>query len=422
MSNDRESHIIIVGAGIGGCTLALALHKVGVRCRLVEAAAELKPLGVGINLLPHAVRDLADLGLEQRLAGKGIPTKEYCFYTRLGQLVYNEPRGRFAGYEWPQISIHRGDLHGILLDAVRERLGPEAIALGRKCIGVEQDADRAIVHLVDPDGAPLPDITGIAAISCDGVHSVARANMHPKEAVPRYEGTTQYRGVTRWKPFLTGASMAYLGTHETGKLIVYPIRDNIDAEGRQLVNWVIEVVRPNDQLLRDWNRKSSVQEFIHHFEHCSFDWLDIPALLRANDAVYEYPMMDQEPLPSWTQGRITLLGDAAHPMMPRGSNGAAQAIIDATTLAGLLAANTDPLAALKEYEARRLKATADVVLANRAMSPDAIIRVVEERTKGKPFRNIEDVISREELVQWQERYREIAGFAARDLKKPGALA
>ncbi|MBX9842215.1 MAG: flavin-dependent oxidoreductase [Xanthobacteraceae bacterium] len=422
MSKGQPVQVIIVGAGIGGCALALALHKVGVPCRLVEAAPELKPLGVGINLLPHAVRDLASLGLEPQLAGKGVPTREYCFYTRLGQLVYREPRGRFAGYDWPQISIHRGDLHGVLLDAVRERLGSDAIAHGHKCVGIEQDANGAIVHLADPAGARLPDIRGTVAISCDGVHSVLRASMHPNEAVPRYEGTTQYRGVTRWKPFLTGASMAYLGTHETGKLVIYPIRDNIDAEGRQLVNWVIEVVRPNDQLLRDWNRKSRVEEFIDHFRHCAFDWLDIPALLRANDAVYEYPMMDQEPLPYWTQGRITLLGDAAHPMMPRGSNGAAQAIIDATTLAGLLAAQADPLAALKEYEAKRLKATANVVLANRGISPDAIIRVVEERTKGKPFKNIEDVISREELVQWQERYREIAGFAARDLKKPGALA
>jgi 2-polyprenyl-6-methoxyphenol hydroxylase-like FAD-dependent oxidoreductase len=421
MPKTSDLKVIIVGAGIGGCALALALHKVGIQCRLLEAASELKPLGVGINLLPHAVRGLASLGLDRLLAGRGVPTQEYCFYTRLGQLIYQEPRGEFAGYDWPQISIHRGDLHGVLIEAVRERLGRGAISLGHKCVGIEQDADRATVHLTDSSGAVLPDVSGTVAIACDGVHSVARARMHPREAVPRYEGTTQYRGVTRWRPFLTGASMAYLGTHEAGKLIVYPIRDNIDSEGRQLVNWVIEIARPNDQLLRDWNRKSRVEEFIEHFEHCSFEWLDIPALLRANDAVYEYPMMDQEPLPYWTQGRITLLGDAAHPMMPRGSNGAAQAIIDAMTLAGMLAADADPLAALKQYESKRLTATANVVLANRGMSPDAIIRVVEERTKGRPFKNIEDVISREELVRWQERYREIAGFAANDLRKPPAL-
>lgn len=415
MSKDKDLSVAIVGAGIGGCVLALALHEVGVRSRLFESASEIKPLGVGLNLLPHAVRDLAQLGLEDQLAGKGVLTQELCFYTSLGQRIYSEPRGKAAGYEWPQISIHRGGLHTVLIDAVRARLGPDAIALGHKCVGVEQDADGAVVHLTDPAGAALPDARGSVAICCDGIHSVARAAMHPAEAVTRYEGTTQYRGVTRWKPFLSGASMVYLGTKESGKLIIYPIRDAIDDEGRQLINWVIEVVRPADQLLRDWNRKSRVEEFIRHFEQCSFDWLDIPAVLRANDAVYEYPMVDQDPLPFWTQDRITLLGDAAHPMMPRGSNGAAQAIIDATTLAKLLASGHDQIEALKEYEALRLKATANVVLANRGMAPDGIISVVEERAQGKRFKNIEDVISREELKGWQDRYRDIAGFAVENM-------
>jgi 2-polyprenyl-6-methoxyphenol hydroxylase-like FAD-dependent oxidoreductase len=417
MSKQQRPDVVIIGAGVGGLSLALALHRAGVRCRIFEAAPELKPLGVGLNLLPHAVRELAGFGLLDRLRAKGIETGEYCFYTRRGQLVYREPRGRFAGYDWPQVSIHRGDLHGVLLAAVHERLGPPAIALGHKCVAVEQDAEAAIVRFADPvTGTPLPAVRGTVAIACDGVHSAARAQMHPTEAVPRYEGTTQYRGVTRWKPFLSGASMAYLGTYETGKLIIYPIRDRIDAEGRQLINWVIEVARPDDQLLRDWNRRSQVEEFIDHFAHCRFDWLDIPAVLRAAEAVFEYPMVDQNPLAFWTTGRITLLGDAAHPMMPRGSNGAAQAIIDAMTLAAALAAEADPLAALKAYEAKRLEATANVVLANREIAPDAILRVVEERTGGAPFARIEDVISQEELVAWQERYRRVAGFKAEDLR------
>jgi 5-methylphenazine-1-carboxylate 1-monooxygenase len=420
MANDRE--VIIIGAGIGGLSLALALHQAGVPLRIYEAAPELKALGVGLNLLPHAIKALTGLGLQQKLSAKGIETGEYCFYTRHGQLIYREPRGRAAGYDWPQISIHRGDLHAVLLDAVKERLGPNAVVLGHKCVGLQQDAAGATVHFVDPNGVALPPTRGAVAIACDGVHSAARRQFHPAEAVPRYEGTTQYRGTTRWKPFLTGASMAYLGTYETGKLIIYPIRNDIDAAGRQLINWVIEVSRPNDRLLRDWNRKSRVEEFIGSFAHCRYDWLDIPAVLRANDAVYEYPMVDQDPLPFWTAGRITLLGDAAHPMMPRGSNGAAQAIIDATTLAALLAGGTDWPAALAEYEAMRLQATANVVLANRGIAPDAIIRVVEERTGGKPFERIEDVISREELVQWQERYRKVAGFAADDLKGRAARA
>jgi 2-polyprenyl-6-methoxyphenol hydroxylase-like FAD-dependent oxidoreductase len=414
MADDQD--VIIIGAGIGGLTLALALHKVGVRFRIFEAARDIKPLGVGLNLLPHAVRELAQLGLQQRLAAKGVQTQEYCFYTRNGQLVYREPRGRFADYDWPQISIHRGDLHATLVAAVTERAGPDAIALGHKCIDVEQDGDAAIVRFLDAaTTAERPPVRGTVAIACDGVHSVARALMHPAEAVPRYEGTTQYRGVTPWKPFLSGASMTYFGTYESGKLIIYPIRDKIDSEGRQLINWVIEVSRPNDQLLRDWNRRSRVEEFIGHFDGCSFDWLDIPAVLRAAEEVYEYPMMDQEPLAFWTAGRITLLGDAAHPMMPRGSNGAAQAIIDAATLARILGADNDPVSALKAYEAERLRVTANVVLANRDIAPDAILRVVEERTG-------DDVISRDELVEWQERYRKVAGFSSNDLKASPALA
>jgi 2-polyprenyl-6-methoxyphenol hydroxylase-like FAD-dependent oxidoreductase len=420
MANDRV--IIIIGAGIGGLSFALALHQAGVPFRIYEAAAELKPLGVGLNLLPHAIKELTGLGLQAKLLAQGVETGEYCFYTRHGQLIYREPRGRAAGYDWPQISIHRGDLHGTLADAAKERLGAGAVVLGHKCVGLEQDASGVTARFVDPQGVALPPVRGAVAVACDGVHSAARQQFHPAEAVPRYEGTTQYRGTTRWKPFLTGASMAYLGTYETGKLIIYPIRNDIDAEGRQLINWVIEVSRPNDRLLRDWNRKSRVEEFIGSFEHCTFDWLDIPAVLRAADAVYEYPMVDQDPLPFWTADRITLLGDAAHPMMPRGSNGAAQAIIDATTLAGLLAGGPDWQAALKAYEAKRLQATANVVLANRGIAPDAIIRVVEERTGGRPFARIEDVISREELVQWQERYRKVAGFAADDLKGRAAQA
>lgn len=417
MAQKQDLDVLIIGAGIGGLTLALALHRVGIRCRLYEGAPEFKPLGVGLNLLPHAIRELGELGIVERLVEKGIPTQEYCFYTSRGQHVYSEPRGKFAGYEWPQVSIHRADLHTVLVEAVLDRLGHDAIVFGHRCVAVDQDGDEAIVHFGDAAGAIMKTVRASIAIACDGVHSVARRQFHPEEAKPRYQGTTQYRGATRWKPFLSGASMVYMGTYETGKLITYPIRNNIDGEGRQLINWVIELSRPNEQT-RDWNRESSVEEFIGHFEHARFDWLDIPAMLRAADVILEYPMVDQDPLRFWTAGRITLLGDAAHPMMPRGSNGAAQAIIDANTIAVLLSGGDDPLAALKEYESKRLKATGDVVIANRSQAPDAILRVVEERTGGKRFDHINDVISQTELVAWQDRYRKLAGFSAEDLQSP----
>lgn len=413
-----QDEVVIIGAGIGGLTLALALHSHGVPFRIYEAVAEIKPLGVGLNLLPHAMCELASLGMEEVLRRKGIETKEYCFFTQHGQLVQQEPRGLFAGYEWPQIAIHRGDLQLSLLEAVRERAGPESVVTSHRCVGVDQDADGAVVHFVDGvTGEPLPSVRGRVAVACDGVNSVVRVQMHPKEAVPRYEGTLQYRGTTRWKPYLTGATHFYMGTNETGKLVMYPIRDNIDGQGTQLINWVIEVVRPAEQLHRDWNRRAEVEDFISHFEHASFDWLDIPALMRAADAVYEYPMIDQDPLPFWSKGRITLLGDAAHPMMPRGSNGSAHAILDAVTLARLLAETPDPVQALHAYETQRLPASSEVVLANRHIAPDAILRVVQERTGGKPFARIEDVISAQELEQWQERYKKVAGFAKDDLSR-----
>ncbi len=413
MAGSYQHDVVIVGAGIGGLALALALHRQGIAVRIYEAAREMRALGVGLNLLPHAVRELAELGLEAKLVSAGIPTREYVFYTRAGQLVYSEPRGKQAGYGWPQISIHRGDLHAILLQAVIDRMGADTVALDHKCIGVAQDEDHAIARF-----AGKPEARGTVLVACDGIHSVARSAMHPNGSALRYEGTTQYRGVTKWPPFLGGASMAYLGTNRHGKLVMYPIRNDIDCHGNQLINWVIEVQRPTEHLTRDWTRKARVEDFIEGFEKCRFDWLDVPAMLRAAEEVYEYPMVDQEPLPFWTQGRMTLLGDAAHPMMPRGSNGAAQAIIDATALAAALAASADPRPALKHYETQRLAATSGVVIANRSISPDAILNVIEERTGGKVFERIEDVISREELIDWQERYKAVAGFAARDLQRP----
>ena len=380
---------------------------------MYEATPKILPLGVGLNLLPHAMGVLNGLGLESALLGKGIETKEYCFFTRHGQFVQREPRGRFAGYDRPQISIHRADLHITLLTAVQQRLGESAVALDHRCMDIEQDAHGVTVSFIESGGAARPPVRGALAIACDGVHSVARQKFHSEEARARYEGTTQYRGTSRWSPFLTGATMIYMGTIEFGKLVMYPIRNDVDAAGNQLVNWVIEIARPVDQLLRDWNRRSDVKEFIRHFEHARFPWLDVAAVLEATDAVYEYPMMDQEPLSSWTTGRVTLLGDAAHPMMPRGSNGAAQAILDAATLSDVLMRSESKTAALIEYERVRIESTGQVVRANRTMAPDAILEVIEQRTGGRPFAQISDVISEHELQEWQERYRRIAGFAAK---------
>jgi 2-polyprenyl-6-methoxyphenol hydroxylase-like FAD-dependent oxidoreductase len=410
--------VIIVGAGIGGLTLALCLQRAGIGCRLFEAVPEFKPLGVGINLLPHATQILGGLGLIDGLLERGIETRELCFYTRHGQRVCSEPRGRHAGYPWPQISIHRADLHEALLAAVHKRIGREAVALGWRCAGFSQAGEQAHAHFVDPAGRPLPDVAGDVLIGCDGIHSVIRQQIHPVEPPPIDHATTSYRGVTRWKPFLTGASMAYVGTYNTGKLVMYPIRDNIDREGRQLINWVIELLKPNDHV-RDWNRRVPVEECVRPFEDWHFDWLDVPGMLRAADEVLQYPLLDQNPLPFWRDGLVSVLGDAAHPMLPRGSNGAAQAIVDAHVLARLFAETADVAAALDRYEAQRRPATAGVVLSNRDRSPDAILRVVEERTGGRPFARISDVMSPEEIDAWHESYKRTAGFHRDSLQRAG---
>lgn len=410
--------VAIVGGGIGGLTFALNLHKRGVPFRVFDAVPVFRPLGVGLNLLPHAMASLAGLGVLDELMARGVETLEYRFYTKNGQLVHTDPRGKAAGYEVPQCSLHRGDLHEVLVRALLDRAGPDAIVMGHRATGVSQDDGAGIVHFADSaDGRPLADARAAVVVACDGVHSVVRSQFHPDEAVPRYEGTMNYRGVTRWKPFLTGATMIYMGTVETGKLIVYPIRNDIDGHGTQLINWVIELERPDAHLVRDWNRASDIADFIGHFENCSFDFLDVPAMIRAADRVFEYPMCDQDMLPYWTKDRVTLLGDAAHPMMPRGSNGAAQAIIDGETLADLLATSDDWPAALKTYDDLRRETVNAVVTANRSMAPDAILRVVEERTAGRPFVDIDDVIPREERIAWQDRYKTRVGFAPEQLAK-----
>ncbi|MGH8797998.1 MAG: flavin-dependent oxidoreductase [Caldimonas sp.] len=403
-------NVLIVGAGVGGLTLALALQRAGIVARVFEASSELRPLGVGINVLPHASRELGRLGLGAELTRHAVLTRAAAFYNRFGQLIYREPLGRDAGYDSPQYSIHRGDLQRVLLDAFVERAGAAQLATGWRCTGFEQDESGATVAFADArSGAALPAQRADVVIACDGLHSAIRKRLHPHEGEPRYSGINMWRGVTRCKPFLGGATMVRAGWFSHGKMVIYPIRDDVDGAGTQLVNWVAELQTAQHRE-RDWTRPGALADFIGAFEDWHFDWLDVPALIRGADAVLEFPMVDQDPLPWWTQGRVTLLGDAAHPMVPRGSNGAGQAILDARCLADLLASGIDPAAALKAYEAQRLAATTQVVLTNRSNPPDAIIREVLERSGDRPFERIEDIISHAELARMSERYKQVSGF------------
>jgi len=413
--SENARDVLIIGGGVTGLTLALSLHEAGIPCRVYEAAPELKWLGVGINLLPHAVRELTELGLAELLERHAVLTREMCFYNRFGQFVYKEPRGRYAGYDWPQFSIHRGDLHRVLVEEVRERVGADAIALGHRCEAVEQDAEGVTVRFVDR--APA---RGAVAIACDGIHSAVRRQLYPGEGSPVYTGINMWRGVTRWPPYLSGESFVQCGWLDVGKIVVYPIGNGLDAQGRQLINWTAEFRSPRN-VQADWNLNGRLDDFLPTFESFRFEWLDVAEMLRNAEVVLEYPMVDRDPLSRWTHGRVTLAGDAAHPMVPRGANGAAQGILDARTLAGCLARERDPVAALKAYEDARLKAANEVVLASRSISPDTILRLVHERTGDKPFGRVEDVVSGDELAALMEKYKRVAGFEREALKSRASL-
>ena len=402
--------VLIIGAGIGGLTLGLMLHRAGIACRVFEAAPELKAVGVGINMLPHASRELCALGLEEALAKVAVTTKEYCFYNRFGQYIYSEPAGRFAGYDVPQFSIHRGDLQMVLLEAFRARAGGDRIITNSHCLGVAQDESGVTVDFCDgPGGKNRFSVRGRVAVACDGINSVFRKQFYPAEGEPRYSGVNMWRGVTRWKPMLSGASLVRAGWLSHGKMVIYPIRAAAD-DGLQLINWVAEIETPIYRK-RDWDRRGSLDDFIGAFADWHFDWLDVPAFIRGADLVLEFPMVDQDPLPRWSFGRVRLLGDAAHPMVPRGSNGAGQAILDARALTTALSAHDHPVAALAAYEMQRLEATSRIVLTNRTNPPDAILREVYVRTKDRPFADIDDVISKEELIALSDSYKRIAGYS-----------
>ena len=393
--------ILIIGGGIGGLTLALSLHAHGIPCQVYEAAKTIKPLGVGINMLPHAVRVLTALGLESGLMERGVEAREFSFFNRHGQFIFAEPCGRFAGYDHRHFSIHRVDLHDVLLAAVRDRLGVDAVQMGHRCAGVEQDAEGVTIRFAD-----APPASGTIAIGADGFHSAIRRQYYPDEEM-QFGGINMWRGVTRRAPFLSGASVVRVGTVADAKMTIYPIRQFDD--GTQLVNWVVEQQRDNFRL-NDWATSGRIEDFISPHRDWTFDWLDVPAMIKNAAYIYEYPMVDRDPLARWTFGRVTLLGDAAHPMYPRGGNGGAQSILDAETLAGLLAGANTPMTAVQAYEDERREVTGRIVLTNRDQPPDYIIEIVDRLTRGAPFDRIEDVIDPAELAAISNRYKDIAGY------------
>ncbi|MPS25262.1 flavin-dependent oxidoreductase [Pigmentiphaga sp.] len=406
---NKETEVIIIGAGTGGLVLALSLHQIGVACRVYEAVSDIQAIGAGINLLPHAVRELDELDLVPELDRVGIRTKDASYYNHHGQFIYRELAGEAAGYDWPQFSIHRGDVQQVLLKAVRDRLGQDAVVTGHRCVGVEQDGDGATAYFTGPQGQDLAPARARIVVGCDGIKSAVRRQFLPDEGEPVYAGITIWRGVTPFKPFLSGADTIRAGWMSVGKLMVYPIREQVDADGNQLLNFVASLERPKPERY-DWNRFARHEDFVDAYMSWTFDWLDVPALLLKAEPILMFPMVDRDPVSTWTFGRVTLLGDAAHPMYPRGSNGAGQAILDARYMAGCFKRKGVTVEALREYDEVRVAATAKVVRMNRAAPPDTILRVVYERTQGKPFNKIDDVISQAELKEISEQYKRAAGF------------
>jgi 2-polyprenyl-6-methoxyphenol hydroxylase-like FAD-dependent oxidoreductase len=402
-------NIAIVGGGIAGLSFALGLHKRGIDCDVFEAVTDIKEIGVGITLLPHAMRELAELGLQDALEAVGIENLESVFYTQHGQYVYKEARGRHAGYTLPEIGIHRGKLHRILFDAAVSRLGADKVHTGMRCSAFSQNDNGVEIEFSNAHTQTSLKVQAQIAVACDGVNSVVRAQMHPQDALC-FAGINTWRGVTVHPPILTAKSYLRIGTVEVGKMVIYPIIDNVDGKGNQLINWVAELQKPN-AAMNDWNRPGDPAVCAEIFKDWTFDFLNVPELILKADKVFEYPMVDKNALPFWTQGRVTLMGDAAHPMYPRGSNGSAQALIDARTLADQLAQHTDPKEALKAYEVLRLAPTAKVVETNRNVPPDFIIMKAQELSGGKPFRHIDDLITQDELRQISDHYKTVAGFA-----------
>jgi 5-methylphenazine-1-carboxylate 1-monooxygenase len=407
--------IAIVGGGICGLSLALNLHARGIPCRVYEAAPQFKELGVGITLLPHGMREFTALGLGDQLLRAGIENAESCFFNRFGQLIYREPRGMKAGYQYPEVGIHRGTLHLALYRAVQERIGPDCVVTDRLCIRVEQDETCARLAFKEMStGRALPPVDATIVIAADGVNSALRQQLVGDSVV--FTGINTWRGVTKHKPILTGRSYLRIGSILTGKIVIYPIADDIDGQGNQLINWTTEFKRETVEM-NDWNKPGDLADFISVYESWRFPWLDVAELIRRSDFIFEYPMVDKDPLPRWTFGRVTLAGDAAHPMYPRGSNGSAQAVIDARTLADCLAASADPRGALQAYEAARREATSKVVRTNREHPPDFINIKVEELTGDRPFDNLDDFITQDELRVLSDNYKRIAGFAVSDVKR-----
>jgi 5-methylphenazine-1-carboxylate 1-monooxygenase len=415
MTNDP---VIIAGGGIGGLAMALTLHQIGVPCIIFEAVQEMRPLGVGINLQPNAVRELYDLGFtEEDLDRVGLPAREWALVGLNGNDIYSEPRGLSAGYNWPQYAVHRGQFHMLLHERVVERIGPQAVRLGNRVMGYRKNFDGSVTARVEhPDGSSS-EAKGALLVGADGIHSAVRAQMHRAQPPIHWGGAVMWRGVTWAKPIRTGSSFVGIGTHRQ-RMVFYPISHPDRQTGLAMINWIAEVTMDNSEGWKHhgWFRQVGIDDFIQYFDDWVWDWLDVPALITQAGSAFENPMIDRDPVPTWRDGPVILLGDAAHAMYPTGSNGGSQAIVDARALGAAMVEHGVTPEALAAYDARLCGPISQLILRNRGAGPFGLLALVDERCGGK-FDDIDDVIPPAERTAFMAGYRAAAGFATETLNK-----
>ena len=423
-----DTRVLIAGGGIGGLLTALTLHQIGVPCTVFESVRDLKPLGVGINIQPNAVRELFDLGFSPAdLDRVGVKAREWALVGLNGNDIYAEFRGLEAGYNWPQYAVHRGQFHMMLYDAVIERLGASAVVLGARVTGYDNSGTGVQARITHADGT-RSEQSGTLLIGADGIHSAVRATMHPDQPPIHWGGAVMWRGTSRAKPIRTGSSFVGLGTHRH-RMVIYPISAPDPATGLAMVNWIAEVTYddPSAHETTGWFRQVDDDAFARHFDGWTYDWLDVPALLRGADVVYENPMIDRDPVPTWQDGAVALLGDAAHAMYPTGSNGASQAVIDARTLGACLIEHGVTPAALTAYDLTLCAPVSALILRNRGAGPFGLLNLVNDRCGGV-FDDIDTVIPAPERADFMAGYKAAAGFAmdtlnaAAPMIPPGARA
>lgn len=406
----RARPVLIAGGGIAGLTAALTCHQIGVPAVVLESVRTVAPLGVGINLQPNAIRELFDLGLGDELDPIGIEATEWALVGRGGTDVWSERRGRAAGYRWPQYSVHRGELQMLLHRTLLDRVGPDAVQTSHRVVGYRNDTDNVRALIDTRDGKTL-EIEGSVLLAADGLHSAVRAQMHPDQPGPHWGGQILWRGATPGPPIRSGAAFTLIGTLDQ-RFVHYPISSPDPDTGLQLQNWIAELTVDTSAGLADsdWNKQVDVGKFLPAFDDWTFDWLDIPALVGGAPAVWEFPMVDRDPVDHWVDGRTCLIGDAAHVMFPVGSNGASQAIVDARVMGAQFLEHGIGPDALDAFQSALIEPMSSLVLRNRGHGPIGILELVDERCGGY-FDNIDDVIPRPEIEAYMANYKSAAGFA-----------